>query len=303
MLLGSIEAGGTKFVCGIGTENGEILKKISIPTTSPQETLKEVIQFFIDNRIDSLGIGTFGPADIKKSSPTYGYIMNTPKLAWQNYPLFQVVQKELTVPIGFTTDVNTAVLAENTYGAAVGLNSCLYITIGTGIGAGAIVNGKLLEGLSHPEMGHIIIRKHEDDIFQGICPFHRDCLEGLASGAAIEKRWGKKGTELAQNLKVWELEAYYIAQALVQYIMICMPEKIIIGGGVSNQRILFPMIRKYVQKFLNGYFPYSEFNEGIDVYIVPTELNGNAGLIGGFILAKNTLIKQNTCPDWRLSCK
>ncbi|WP_062354007.1 ROK family protein [Bacillus kwashiorkori] len=293
MKFGSIEAGGTKFVCAIGDETGKITESITMPTRTPAETIPEVIEFFKKEKIDALGIGSFGPIDVNQTSPTYGRILNTPKLAWQNYPFLQVIEEELKIPVGFTTDVNTAALAESTYGAAKGLNSCLYITIGTGIGAGAIVNGQLLQGISHPEMGHIIVRRHPEDHFDGFCPFHHDCLEGLAAGPAIEKRWGKKGFELADDKKVWEMEAYYIAQALVQYITIIMPEKIIIGGGVAKQAHLFPLIRQKVKELLNGYFTQPQFNEQIDDYIVPVGLDGDAGIIGGFVLAARTIAKKD----------
>lgn len=291
MILGSIEAGGTKFVCGIGTETGEIIDRISLPTRTPEETMPEVIRYFQEKKIEALGIGSFGPVDVNKTSDTYGHILNTPKLAWKKYPILQELEKALNVPVGFSTDVNAAALAEYTYGAAKGSGSCLYITIGTGIGAGAVVNGELLQGLSHPEMGHIIVRRHPEDQFVGFCPYHHDCLEGLAAGPAIENRWGVKGAELTERKEVWELEAYYIAQALVQYIMILVPEKIIIGGGVSNQESIFPLVRENVTSMLNNYFAQAEFNEKIDQTIVAPGLNGNAGLIGGFVLAKDALNK------------
>ncbi|WP_423191751.1 ROK family protein [Caldifermentibacillus hisashii] len=284
-MLGSIEAGGTKFVCGIGNEQGEVLERISIPTKTPAETIPEVIEFFKKRKVEAIGIGTFGPIDVKKSSPTYGHILNTPKLAWQSYPFLQAVADELQVPTGFTTDVNAAALGEYQFGAAKGLDSCLYITVGTGIGAGAVVNGELLEGLSHPEMGHIIVRRHPDDHFEGCCPFHKDCFEGLAAGPAIEKRWGKKGVELTDRKEVWEMEAYYIAQALVQYIMILVPERIVIGGGVAHQESIFPAVRENVKSLLNGYFTHQELNENIADYIVAPGLKDNAGLVGGLVLA------------------
>jgi len=289
MRLGSIEAGGTKFVLGIGNENGEIVDRIVLPTRTPEETIPEVIDYFRKHHVEALGIGSFGPVDIRKSSPTYGSILNTPKLAWKNYPFLQRVKEALGVPIGFTTDVNAAALGEKTFGAAKGLNSCLYITIGTGIGAGAVIHGKLLEGLSHPEMGHTIVVRHPEDSFEGVCPYHKGCLEGLASGPAIERRWGKKGADLAGERKVWELEAFYIAQALVQYILILMPEKIIIGGGVSNVKEIFPLIRNEVTSMLNNYISLPEVNENIKEYIVPPALGGNSGLVGGFVLAQNAL--------------
>ncbi len=289
MILGSIEAGGTKFVLGIGNEKGEIFDRTVIPTKTPEETIPRVLEYFQQNRVDAIGIGSFGPAGVIKTDPGYGRILNTPKTAWQNYPILQTIRDALQIPAGFTTDVNAAVLGEYTFGAAKGLESCLYITIGTGIGAGAVVNGQLLQGFSHPEMGHIIVRRHPDDPFEGVCPFHHDCLEGLASGPAIEKRWGKKGIELTEKSEVWELEAYYIAQALVQYILILMPEKIIIGGGVSRQKTIFPLIREKVKTVLNGYISHKVLEEETDHYIVRPGLEDDAGLIGGFVLAKQAV--------------
>lgn len=293
MKLGAIEAGGTKFVCAVGTEKGEILEKIIIPTQTPEKTLSKVIEFFQKKSIESLGIGSFGPIDINKKSDTYGAILNTPKFAWRDYPFLESMKQALDIPIGFTTDVNEAALGEFTFGAAKGLESCLYITVGTGIGAGMIIKGKILQGLSHPEMGHIIVRRHPKDDYLGGCPTHQDCLEGLASGPAIENRWRKKGIELSEQQEVWEMEAYYLAQALVQYIMILMPQKIIIGGGVAKQKSLFLLIRKKVKELLNGYLTYKEFNEEIRNYIVPPELGDCAGIIGGLVLAKEVIKKRD----------
>lgn len=292
MKLGSIEAGGTKFVLGVGNERGEIFDSLTLPTRTPEETIPEVIAYFKNNPVDAIGLGSFGPVDVRKNSPTYGSIMNTPKLPWRNYPFLKTIQDALQVPIGFSTDVNAAALGEKTFGAAQGLNSCLYITIGTGIGAGAIVNDRFIEGLSHPEMGHIFVRRHPEDDFVGSCPYHGDCLEGLAAGPAIEKRWGKKGVELSDRNEVWELEAYYIAQALAQYILILVPERIIIGGGVSKQRSIFPFIREKVKELLNDYISVPELDEGINQYIVPPQLEGNSGLIGGFVLGQLALEKK-----------
>lgn len=292
MKLGSIEAGGTKFVLGVGNERGEIFDSLTLPTRTPEETIPEVIAYFKNNPVDAIGLGSFGPVDVRKNSPTYGSIMNTPKLPWRNYPFLKTIQDALQVPIGFSTDVNAAALGEKTFGAAQGLNSCLYITIGTGIGAGAIVNDRFIEGLSHPEMGHIFVRRHPEDDFVGSCPYHGDCLEGLAAGPAIEKRWGKKGVELSDRNEVWELEAYYIAQALAQYILILVPERIIIGGGVSKQRSIFPFIREKVKELLNDYISVPELEEGINQYIVPPQLEGNSGLIGGFVLGQLALEKK-----------
>ncbi len=193
MLLGAIEAGGTKFVCAVGHEDGTIVERAVIPTDLPEVTMREVIQFFQKHQPDAIGIGTFGPADVDPNSPAFGTITSTPKNGWRNYPLLSELKKIFSVPMGFNTDVNAAALGEARLGVAKGLDSCLYITVGTGIGAGALVGGKLLQGLSHPEMGHIMVRRHPNDSYEGKCPYHNDFLEGLAAGPAIEARWGRKG--------------------------------------------------------------------------------------------------------------
>ncbi|WP_221567074.1 ROK family protein [Alkalihalobacillus sp. TS-13] len=290
MKYGSIEAGGTKFVCGIGNENGEILEEITIPTTTPEETLSQVVEFFKGKEIEALGIGSFGPVDLNPESPTYGFITTTPKRHWNNADLVGEMKKHFDVPIGFDTDVNAAALGEMEWGAARGLDSCLYMTVGTGIGVGAISEGRIVHGMLHPEMGHIRVRRHEDDAYEGSCPFHGDCLEGLAAGPAIETRWGQKGVELADRPDVWELEAFYIAQALVNYILVLSPKRLILGGGVMKQKHLFPLVRKHVMKLLNGYIQHANILEKIDEYIVPPGLGDHAGLCGGIALAKNAVI-------------
>lgn len=284
-MLAGIEAGGTKFVCAVGDTKGNIVERIQIPTTVPEETIQHVIDFLNKYEIDAIGIGSFGPVDVNLESPTYGYITSTPKTAWKNYPLVQSLKDAFPVPIGFNTDVNAAALGEATFGAAKGLDSCLYITIGTGIGAGAIVQGKLLQGLTHPEMGHILVRRHPTDHYQGKCPYHHDCLEGLAAGPAIEERWGDKGINLVSREEVWQLEAYYIAQALMQYILILSPKKIILGGGVMHQNQVFSYVNQHLEEILNGYIPLPELSE----YIVSPGLGDNAGIIGSLLLAKQAL--------------
>lgn len=283
--LGAIEAGGTKFVCGIGTENGEILERVSFPTETPEITMKNVISFFEGKGVEAIGIGSFGPIDPIKGSPTYGYITTTPKPHWGQYNIVGHMKEHFDVPIGFDTDVNGAALGEHKWGAAQGLDSCIYITVGTGIGAGAVVDGKMLHGLSHPEMGHILVRRHPDDHFEGFCPYHGDCLEGVAAGPAIERRWNVKGSELTTDHPAWEMEAYYLAQALMNYVLILSPQKIVMGGGVMKQNQLFPLIREKLQKLLAGYVQHPSLNEQIDQFIVPPQLGDNAGLCGALALA------------------
>jgi fructokinase len=286
MILGAIEAGGTKFVCGIGNENGDIIEKISFPTTTPEETLQLVTDYFKDKQIEALGVGSFGPIDLNQESSTYGFITSTPKKHWKNVNLLGELKKQLDVPMAFDTDVNAAALGELEWGAAKGLDSCIYMTVGTGIGVGAVSEGKVIHGMLHPEMGHILVRRHEDDTYKGNCPFHGDCLEGMASGPAIENRWGQKGVVLSANQQVWELEAYYLAQALVNYILVLSPKKMILGGGVMQQKQLFPIIIENVVNLLNGYIQHENLLVNIDDYIVPPELGDNAGLCGALALAK-----------------
>ena len=288
-IIAAVEAGGTKFICGLGTEDGEIIDKISIPTTTPEDTMKEVIAYFKDKKFDVMGVGSFGPIDPVKESGTYGYITKTPKPYWSDYNLIGELKKHFNVLMEFDTDVNGAALAESWWGAGSGLKNVMYITVGTGIGAGAVVDGKMLQGLTHPEMGHISIKRHKDDSYEGKCPFHKDCLEGMAAGPAIEARWGKKGFELSDDMEVWEMEAYYLAQGLVNYILVLSPEKIIMGGGVMKQKQIFPLIRKNVQEFLNGYVHKKEILEDIDNYIVYPGLGDEAGFIGSLALGKIAL--------------
>lgn len=289
MRIGALEAGGTKMVCAIGNEMGEILERQSFPTETPEITLPKLVAYFEDRNIEALGIGCFGPIDLHEDSDTYGYITTTPKLAWQNCNIVEAFEK-LQVPIGFDTDVNGSVLGEHTRGIAKGLKSCIYITIGTGIGVGIISDGQLLHGMLHPEGGHILLTKHPKDVYQGKCPFHKNCFEGLCAGPAVEERWGKPGVELAENNEVWELEAYYIAQALVDYVMMLSPQKIILGGGIMQQKQLFPLIRKNFKEMLNGYIDTKELKD-LDNYIVPPALNDNQGIMGAIQLALLALDK------------
>jgi fructokinase len=288
MLFGALEAGGTKMVLAIGNENGEILEQVSIPTETPDITIPKIIEYFKGKEIAALGIGSFGPIDLDKKSPTYGYITSTPKLAWANYDFVGNIKKSLDLPIGFDTDVNGSALGEATWGSTKGIDSSIYITIGTGVGVGVFQNGGLLHGMLHPEAGHVLLSKHTEDNFEGACPYHPNCFEGLAAGPAIEKRWGKKAIELKDNEKVWEMEAYYIAQALVGYILTLSPHRIVLGGGVMHQEQLFPMIRQKVTELLNGYVRTAQLND-MDNYIVPAALNDNQGIMGCIQLAKMEL--------------
>ena len=284
-LYGALEAGGTKMVCAIGDENGNILERISIPTRTPAETMGPMIDFFRGKEIRALGIGSFGPVDLKKGSRTYGYITSTPKLAWQNYPIVAEFEKALGVPVGFDTDVNAAALGEATWGCTRDVENSIDITVGTGVGVGVIIGGKPYHGMLHPEGGHILLARHPDDPMVGSgCPFHENCLEGLAAGPSLEKRWGIKGAELTGRKEVWQLEAYYIGQALADYILILSPERIVLGGGVTHQEGLLALIRQETAKQLAGYIRTAAIDH-LDSYIVGVSLNDNQGVMGAVKLA------------------
>ena len=284
MLYGALEAGGTKMVCAIGDETGKIYEQVSIPTTTPDETMPEIISYFRDKGIEAIGIACFGPIDLDRKSETYGFITSTPKTAWKNFNIVGYVEKALGIPVGFDTDVNGSLLGEITYGCAQGLTDAIYLTIGTGIGGGVMTNGKLLHGMMHPELGHVIIAKRSDDQGQCVCPYHDSCLEGLAAGPSIEKRWGRSAKELTDDAAVWELEADYIGTALVNYCMTLSPQKIILGGGVMHQMQLFPLIRRVFKEKMAGYINTKTL-ENLDEYIVPASLNDDQGIMGAIKLA------------------
>ena len=292
MRLGALEAGGTKMVCAIGDETGKIFDKVSIATGTPETTIPKLIAYFEDKKVAALGIASFGPVELDKKAAKYGYITTSTKFAWQNYDLVGSFQRALHCPIGFDTDVNGAVLGEVTFGAAKGKNCVMYLTIGTGIGAGIYIEGKLLHGMLHPEAGHVLIQKRSNDHYEGKCPYHKNCLEGLASGPAMEERWGQKAALLTDREEVWELEADYIAQALTDYIMTVSPEMIILGGGVMHQEQLFPLIRTKVQAYLGGYLKAPELAD-MEQYIVPASLHDDQGIMGCLELARIALCEEN----------
>lgn len=288
MLYGALEAGGTKMVCAVGDENGQILDQVSIPTTVPDETMPGVLEYFKGKEINALGIACFGPVDVRTGSLTYGNILNTPKIPWRNFPMLNTIKEAIgkDLPIGFDTDVNGSLLGEVTWGCAKGLSDAVYFTIGTGIGMGAMVGGKLLHGMLHAEAGHLKMAIDPNDPFKGNCPSHGACFEGMASGPAIEARWGKSAKELADRPEVWELEADYITQEMAAVIFLLSPQKIILGGGVMHQTQLFPLIRKKVVEYINNYIDTKELRN-INNYIVPAALNDNQGIMGAIKLAMN----------------
>lgn len=290
MRLGALEAGGTKMVCAIGDENGSVFERESFPTLMPEETIPNIIEYFKNSGIEALGIGSFGPLCLDPASPEFGNITTTPKPGWANYPLRGALMDALNVPVGIDTDVNAAALAEARIGAGKGLDSLVYYTIGTGIGGGAVVEGRLLHGLVHPEMGHILLRPDpRDPKPHGFCPYHDGCLEGMANGPAIEKRWGASAKVLPVDHVAWEVEAEYLAQMCVSTIVTLSPKKIVLGGGVMHQLHLFPRVRSLTLEKLNGYVAHPAVLDDIDNYIVPPALGDNAGAAGSLLLALEAL--------------
>ena len=291
-LCGAVEAGGTKFVCLIGTGPGDMREQARFSTLSPEVTLRETLDFFRNaaarhGQLDAIGIASFGPIDLHLDSPTYGYITSTPKPGWANVDIAGTIRDALAVPVGFDTDVNAAALAEWRWGSAQGLDTFIYLTIGTGIGGGGLVNGRLLHGLVHPEMGHVRIPHDlDEDPFAGVCPFHGDCLEGLASGPAMHARWLQPAEQLPDDHPGWALEARYLALALVNFICALSPERIVIGGGVMSKTLLYPLIRSQVLALVNNYVRAPQILEGMDNYIVPPWLGGHAGVLGALALAQ-----------------
>jgi fructokinase len=293
-----VEAGGTKFVCAIGDSDGHIRQRAQFSTTTPDETLRETVTFFRaaqsrHGQLDAIGIASFGPLDLHRSSPTFGWITSTPKPGWANVDIVGALTRAFDVPIDVDTDVNAAALGEWRWGAAQTLDTFIYLTIGTGIGGGGLVNGQLMHGLVHPEMGHVRI-PHDvaADPFAGICPFHGDCLEGLASGPAIAARWGLSGESIPDDHPAWMLEARYLALAISNFVCTISPQRVIIGGGVMAKTHLYHLIKQHVLESLNNYVRAPRILESIDDYIVPPSLSNDVGVLGALALADRNLIAQ-----------
>jgi len=293
MVYGGIEFGGTKVICAVGTGPTDVRAERRFSTTTPGEVLTQIIAFFKPYQLAALGIGSFGPISLDRGSPDYGSITTTPKPNWSHTDLAGTIGRALSIPIGFDTDVNAAVLGEWRWGAGQGLDTLLYLTVGTGIGGGSLCNNRLVHGLLHPEMGHIRLpHDRQADPFEGICPFHGDCLEGLASGTAMQARWGIPAESLLADHPAWALQAHYLALACVTFICIMSPQRIILGGGVMSQHHLFPRIQQEVQSLLNGYVQTPAILEQIDTYIVPPGLGGRVGVLGAFALAEQATLEH-----------
>ncbi|MCL2718948.1 MAG: ROK family protein [Lachnospiraceae bacterium] len=283
MRIGALEAGGTKMVCAVGDENGKINERVTFPTKTPATTMPDIFAWFQEREIEALGIGCFGPLDLNKKSLKYGHITSTPKVSWRDFDIVGYFN-DLDIPVGFDTDVNASCLGEAAWGCTKDVDSSIYITVGTGIGVGIMVENRLLHGLTHPEAGHILVSRAPNDDYPGVCPYHREpffCLEGMASGPAITGRWGLSGDELKNRPEVWGLEAFYLSQALMNYIVTLSPKRIVLGGGVMKQKQLFPLIREKTVALINGYVPLPD----PEFFIVPPALGDDQGIMGAIKLA------------------
>jgi fructokinase len=280
-VYGGIETGGSKWECAIGTGPDDVRAAVTIPTTSPDETIERAVAFFeLEGPVAAVGIGSFGPIDKKPGSPTWGFITSTPKPEWADTDVGQVVRRRLGVPVAFDTDVNAAALGEHRWGAAQGLETFCYVTVGTGIGGGGMMHGELLDGLVHPEVGHMRIpHDRERDPFDGVCPFHGDCWEGLASGRAIDARW--RGSE-----PDWELQAHYLALGLVSVTFVLSPERIVIGGGVMRAPGLLELVRGEIAALLNDYLRALRTEDGLRDYVTRPALGSRSGVLGAIALAE-----------------
>ena len=298
-MFGAIEAGGTKFVCAVGSGPDD-LETIQIPTTSPEATIGAAVAFLAGRaggELQAVGIASFGPLGLDPDSPSFGHITSTPKLEWRNFDLAGAVRRALGVPIGFDTDVNGAALGEARWGAAKGLADFVYLTVGTGIGGGAVVGGRVIHGLVHPEMGHIRLpHDRARDPYPGICPYHGDCLEGLASGPSMEARWGAPASELPPEHPAWLLEAHYLALGVASFVCTLSPRRIVLGGGVMQQAHLFGLVRAELLELLNGYVQAPEITERVSEFVVPPLLGPRAGVLGALVLAEQASIARGPGP-------
>ncbi len=288
---GGLEAGGTKFVCAVGSSPDDLSEEVRFSTTTPAETMAQAVAYFAEQHrrspLDAIGVGSFGPVEPNPNAPDYGYITTTPKAHWHMTDVVGPLAQAIGVPVGFDSDVNGAALGEFRWGAAQGLDTFVYLTVGTGLGGGGMVGGKLIHGLMHPEMGHMPLRRDpEADPYPGFCVYHGDCFEGLVCGPAIEARWGKSARDLPVDHPAWALQAHYLALGLVNIILVLSPQRIILGGGVMDQHHLFPLVRAKVQTLLNGYIQKRQILDEIDAYIVPPGLGNRAGVMGAIALAE-----------------
>ena len=292
-VFGGVEGGGTKFVCLLGSGPDDVVDEIRFPTTTPAETLGRVAAFFQRPRpgvrLAAVGVASFGPIDLDRTSPTYGYITTTPKQHWANVDVVGTLGTALGVPIGWDTDVNGAALGERRWGAGGEADPLVYITVGTGIGGGALANGRSLHGLLHPEMGHLLVPAFDGDTFPGVCPFHGRCLEGVACGPALQERTGRPARDLASDDGAWDLEAQYLAFGVLCISEVLSPQRIIIGGGVGTRPHLLPLVRRHLVRLNNGYIARPALGDAVASYVVAPGLGDRAGVMGALELARLAL--------------
>jgi fructokinase len=290
-IYGGVETGGTWCVCALGTGRGELRALEKFPTTSPEETLERIVAFFANRPTPAaIGIGSFGPVDVDAGSPTWGHVTTTPKPGWQHTPVATIVRDRLQVPVAFELDVTAAALGERRWGAGAGSPSLCYLTIGTGIGAGLLIDGRPLHGLVHPEVGHLRIPHDRGrDPFDGVCPVHGDCWEGLASGPAIAKRWERPAPELPDGHPAWPLEADYVALGILSIVMVASPHRVIAGGGVMERRQLLSMVGTRLRELVAGYLDTPMLGADVDSYVVAPALGDEAGVLGAIALAQLSL--------------
>ena len=302
MIVGAIEGGGTKFVCAvlqfdhpnIPEKTPRILRIERIPTTDPEPTLDAVVQFFKDSEIECVGLGMFGPIECRIESPLWGYLLKTPKLGWSDIDIAQRLQRKLGVPIKLETDVAAAGLGEWKWGAGLGTHCCVYITIGTGIGAGIIIDGIPMRASFHPEIGHMRVPRARTadsgpDEFKGLCIHHGDCLEGLASGPAIAARWGEAPENMSIEHPAWKLEAEYLAYALTNIALTVAPDRIIVGGGIGLREGLLDLVSERMRELLGGYIQALNSTAAIRLFLARAELGSKAGVLGAAELARQTI--------------
>jgi len=290
-LVGGIEAGGTKFVCAVGAGPDDVRAEVRVPTTTPAETLGRVVAFFAGQAavapLAALGIASFGPIDLDPRSPTFGFVTTTPKAGWRGVDLAGPFRRALGVPVAVDTDVNAAALAEQRWGAGRGLATLVYVTVGTGIGGGVVVDGRPLHGLVHPEIGHVRVpHDRTRDPFSGVCPAHGDCWEGLAAAPALAARWGRAPESLPDDHPAWALQAHYLALGLANLVLTLSPERLVLGGGVMARAPLYPLVRAGISALLAGYLASPALNAGLGRYLVPPALGERAGVLGALLLAQ-----------------
>ena len=299
-LLAGVELGGTKSVCILGTGPDDVRAIERLPTGEREDTLRQ-IEAVLDrwraqHTLRAFGIASFGPIDLRPASSTYGYITSTPKPGWKDTDISQRLARRVGVPTGFDTDVNGAALAEGRWGGAKGLDDFAYVTIGTGIGVGSIVRGRSIFGMSHTELGHIRVARKSGDRFAGSCPYHGDCIEGLASGPAIEARTGIPASKLPADHAAWDFVAHGLAQLMHTMVLTTAPSRIFLGGGVMAQSHLFERIRQELKRSLNGYVQAPELEQGLAQFIVPPGLGTMAGPLGALALAADAELRVIKAP-------